>query len=78
MNGPTRERGVGYVLAVVCSTRVRINQGRTLIRAGSPADRLPTTAWQRHSTGRGAKGPRRHNRSWIGIGRDSHRHLLIR
>ncbi|GHE05966.1 hypothetical protein GCM10010339_44190 [Streptomyces alanosinicus] len=72
------ERGIGYVLAVVCSTRVRINQGRTPIRADALADRLPATAWHRHSTGRGAKGPRHYDRAWIGIGHDSHRHLLIR
>lgn len=51
-------RGTGYVMAVACSTRVRINHGRTTMRADILAARLPTTAWQRHSAGAGAKGPR--------------------
>jgi SRSO17 transposase len=71
-------RGIGYVLAVACSTRVRINQGRTLIRADTVAGRLPATAWQRHSAGNGAKGPRHYDWTWVHIGTGSHRHLLIR
>ena len=45
--------GIGYVMAVACSTRVRINQGRTPVRADVLADRLPASAWQRHSAGTG-------------------------
>ncbi|MGJ3558159.1 IS701 family transposase [Streptomyces sp. INA 01156] len=71
-------RGLGYVLAVACSTRVRINHGRTFVRADTVACRLPATAWQRHSAGNGAKGPRYYDWAWIHIGTDSHRHLLIR
>ncbi len=70
-------RGIGYVIAVACSTRVRINHGRTPIRADTVASRLPATAWQRHSSGPGAKGPRYYDWAWIHI-RDNHRHLLIR
>ncbi|MFD6280613.1 IS701 family transposase [Streptomyces sp. NPDC060209] len=51
-------RGVGHVLAVACSTRAKINYGRTSVRADTVAGRLPTTAWHRQSTGNGAKGPR--------------------
>ncbi len=51
-------RGTGYVMAVACSMRVRINHGRTPIRADTVAGRLPSAAWQRHSAGNGAKGPR--------------------
>lgn len=40
-------RGTGYVLAVACSIRVRINSGRTPIRADTVADRLPEAAWHR-------------------------------
>ncbi|MFF5213614.1 hypothetical protein ACFY2X_47210, partial [Streptosporangium sp. NPDC000396] len=43
-------RGVGYVLAVSCAARVRINQGRTAIRADEAAFRLPASAWHRHVT----------------------------
>ncbi|MFF3734487.1 transposase, partial [Streptomyces sp. NPDC002476] len=39
------ERGIGYVLAVACSTRVRINHGRTPVRADTAAGHLPATAW---------------------------------
>jgi SRSO17 transposase len=71
-------RGTGYVMAVACSTRVRINHGRTLVRADTVAERLPATAWQRHSAGNGAKGPRHYDWAWIHTGTDEHRHLLIR
>ncbi|MEZ3181801.1 IS701 family transposase [Streptomyces pimonensis] len=72
------EAGIGYVMAVACSTRVRINSGRTPVRADTVAGRLPATAWQRHSAGSGAKGPRHYDWAWIHIGTDGHRHLLIR
>ncbi|GGY20387.1 hypothetical protein GCM10010358_83340 [Streptomyces minutiscleroticus] len=71
-------RGTGYVLAVACSPRVRINHGRTLARADTVAGRLPATAWQRHGAGHGAKGPRHYDWAWIHTGTDRHRHLLIR
>jgi SRSO17 transposase len=71
-------RGTGYVMAAACSMRVRINHGRTLVRADTVVSRLPTTAWQRHSAGNGAKGPRYYDWAWIHIGTDNHRHLLIR
>jgi SRSO17 transposase len=51
-------RGTGYVLAVACSMRVKINNGRTPVRADTVASRLPATAWHRQSAGNGAKGPR--------------------
>ncbi len=71
-------RGTGYVMAVACSTRVRINHGRTFVRADTLAERLPATAWQRHSAGLGAKGPRHYDWAWIHIGTDDNRHLLVR
>lgn len=71
-------RGIGYVLAVACPTRVKINYDRTLVRADTVASRLPATAWQRHSAGNGAKGPRYYDWAWVPIGTGSHRHLLIR
>ncbi|MEU3221514.1 IS701 family transposase [Streptomyces sp. NPDC006971] len=70
--------GIGYVMAVACSTRVRINHGRTPVRADTLAGRLPATAWQRHSAGNGAKGPRYYDWAWIHTGTGNHRHLLIR
>ncbi|MFF0448092.1 IS701 family transposase [Streptomyces sp. NPDC004609] len=71
-------RGTGYVLAVARSTRVRINHGRTPVRADTLAERLPATAWQRHSAGPGAKGPRYYDWAWIHTGTGEHRHLLVR
>ncbi|GAA0317992.1 IS701 family transposase [Streptomyces polychromogenes] len=71
-------RGIGYVLAVACSTRVQINHGRTTARADAVADRLPASAWHRQSAGAGAKGPRYYDWAWIETGTDGHRHLLIR
>ncbi|OAH12443.1 IS701 family transposase [Streptomyces jeddahensis] len=71
-------RGIGYVMAVACSMRVRINHGRTSVRADTVAGRLPATAWQRRSAGNGAKGPRYYDWAWIRIGTGNHRHLLIR
>ncbi len=71
-------RETGYVLAVACSTRVRINQGRTAARADAMANRLPTSAWHRQNAGSGAKGPRYDDWAWIEIGADGHRDLLIR
>jgi SRSO17 transposase len=72
------EAGIGHVMAVACSTRVRINAGRTPVRADTVAGRLPATAWQRQSAGSGAKGPRYYDWAWIHIGTDEHRHLLVR
>ncbi|WP_225080407.1 hypothetical protein [Streptomyces sp. CoT10] len=40
-------RRTGYVLAVARSTRVRINQGHTAVRADAVADHLPASAWHR-------------------------------
>ncbi|MFE6477165.1 transposase [Streptomyces rochei] len=48
-------RGTGYVMAVACSMRVRINHGRTPIRTDTLAGRPPGTAWQRYSAGNGAR-----------------------
>lgn len=65
-------------MTVACSTKVRINHGRTPVRADTLADRLPAGAWQRHSAGPGAKGPRYYDWAWIHISTDGHRHLLVR
>ena len=40
-------RGAGYVMAVACSTRVRINSGRTTTRADTVAERLLVRSGQR-------------------------------
>lgn len=71
-------REVGYVLAVSCATRVRINQGRTAVRADRAALRLPVSAWHRQSVGSGPKGPGSYDWAGARIGADEHRHVPIR
>lgn len=70
-------RGVGYVLAVSCDTRVRINDGRTRIRADTAAAHLPDSAWQHRSAGSGAKGPRVYRWAWIALNGDGQRRQLL-
>ncbi|MYT11491.1 SRSO17 transposase [Streptomyces sp. SceaMP-e96] len=50
------ERGIGYVLAVACSAEVPTPAGK--FRADHLVKRLPKRAWQKLSTGHGAKGHR--------------------
>ena len=71
-------RGVGYVLAVASSHRVRF--GPRSWRADQVAAQLPKSAWQRLSAGAGAKGQRWYDWAFAEIdARDSgHRALLIR
>lgn len=71
-------RGIGYVLAVACTTRVRIDQDRTVARADAVATALPRDVWHRQSAGAGAKGPRYYDWAWVQIGADRNRFLLIR
>lgn len=47
---------------------MRINHGRTAVRADTLVGRLPVTAWHRQSAGNGAKGPRCYDWAWIHIG----------
>jgi hypothetical protein len=50
------ERGTGYVLAVACSHEV--TTGARKFRADTLARKVPKTAWQKLSSGAGAKGHR--------------------
>jgi SRSO17 transposase len=50
------ERGVGYVLAVPKSQQVRSSAG--MRRIDALVEHAPPEAWERHSAGQGAKGPR--------------------
>jgi hypothetical protein len=54
------------VLAVSCDHRVPAGAGHA-IRADKLAARLPARAWQRLSTGKGAKGHRCYDWAWITI-----------
>lgn len=72
-------RGIGYVLAVARTTRVRINQGRTPVTVEKAVGCLPVAAWHRQSAGSGAKGPRYYDWVWVEIGTDGgQHHLLVR
>ena len=71
-------QGLGYVLAVSCSTVVPTGAGR--FPARDLADRVPRRAWQRLSAGPGAKGPRFYDWALVEAADDGagHRSLLIR
>jgi SRSO17 transposase len=71
-------RQVGYVLAIGCHRRVSTGAG--LLRADQIANILPASAWQRHSAGDGAKGPRLYDWALVEIDTDQPgcRWLLIR
>jgi SRSO17 transposase len=56
LRDPLEKRGQAYVLAVACDYRVVTAQGK--VRADEIAAGLPKRAWQKLSTGAGAKGPR--------------------
>src|SRR3569833_1954032 len=51
-----QNRRQAYVLAIKCDLRLLTEGGH--IRAQTLANRLPASAWQTHSCGEGAKGPR--------------------
>ncbi|WRZ95658.1 IS701 family transposase [Streptomyces sp. NBC_01007] len=57
------ERGTGYVLAVACSHEVTTRAGK--FRADTLVKKLPKRAWQKLSTGAGAKGYRSYD--WAAI-----------
>jgi SRSO17 transposase len=71
-------RGIGYVLAVACTSRVRINQDRTAVQVDAVAASLPQDTWHRQSAGAGAKGPRYYDWAGVQTGADRNRCLLIR
>ena len=65
LRGDLEDRRVGYVLAVACSHRV--DAGTAMTRADALARRLPRSAWQQVSAGRGAKGHRYYDWAWIAL-----------
>lgn len=72
------ERGVNYVLAVACSTKVPTSAGK--FRADTLARKVPKRAWQKLSAGRGAKGQRFYDWAVIDLAEAApgHHQLLIR
>lgn len=72
------KRGLGYVLAVACSTEVTTHAGT--FRADALAKKVPKRAWQKLSAGRGAKGQRFYDWAVIDLADPTpgHRQPLIR
>ncbi|MEU2995611.1 transposase, partial [Streptomyces griseoincarnatus] len=66
-------RETGYVLAVACSTRVRINSGRTPARADTIAARLPATARHRLAAAQRRQGRERPAPLRLGLDPPRHR-----
>ncbi|MER6984621.1 IS701 family transposase [Streptomyces carpinensis] len=72
------KRGLGYVLAVACSTELTTGAGT--FHADALARKVPKRAWQKLSAGRGAKGQRFYDWAVIDLADPTpgHRQLLIR
>src|SRR4051812_7254509 len=81
LRAAVRDHGLGYVLAVSANRRVPTHAGP--IRVDALPALIPARAWQRHSAGAGAHGPRRYSWAWFRLlGEDDVdtgiHHLLIR
>jgi SRSO17 transposase len=78
LRGELEARRVGYVLAVGSDRRVATGAG--VMRADQVARTLPRGAWQQHSAGAGAKGPRLYDWALVDIDTEQsgHRWLLVR
>lgn len=76
-----RGHRLGYVLAVAANRRVPTHAGS--VRVDALPKLIPTHAWQKHSAGAGAHGPRVYSWAWFGLlaeddsGTGVH-HVLIR
>jgi SRSO17 transposase len=76
-----RGHGLGYVLAVAANRRVPTGAGP--IRVDALPALIPAHAWQRHSAGAGAHGPRMYSWAWFRLLAEDDadtgdHHLLIR
>jgi SRSO17 transposase len=76
-----RGHGLGYVLAIAANRRVPTHAGP--IRVDALPALIPTHAWQKHSAGNGAHGPRLYSWSWFRLLAEDDtdtgvHHLLIR
>jgi SRSO17 transposase len=76
LRGWCEEHGIGYVLGVARSFRVRLTSGRAT-RADKALGLVPATAWTRASCGQGSKGDRTYDWAWVATASPRH-HLLIR
>ena len=76
-----RGHGLGYVMAVAANRRVPTHAGP--IRVDALPAQIPAHAWQKHSAGAGAHGPRLYSWAWFGLLAEDdtdtgNHHLLIR
>ena len=81
LRAAVRDHGLGYVLAVSTNRRVPTHAGP--IRVDALPALIPAHAWQRHSAGAGAHGPRLYSWAWFrllaeGDADKGTHHLLIR
>jgi SRSO17 transposase len=81
LRAAVRGHGLGYVLAIAANRRVPTHAGR--LRVDALPALIPTHAWQRHSAGAGAHGPRLYSWAWFRLLAENDNdtgthHLLIR
>lgn len=60
-----RGHGLGYAMAVAANWRVPTHAGP--IRLDALPAQIPAHAWQKHSAGAGAHGPRLYSWAWFGL-----------
>lgn len=63
LRAAVRGHRLGYVLAIAANRRVPTHAGR--LRVDALPALIPTHAWQRHSAGDGAHGPRLYSWAWF-------------
>lgn len=76
-----RTHGLGYVMAIAANRRVATDAGQ--VRVDALPGLIPPRAWQRHSAGAGAHGPRMYSWAWVRLLAEDDtdpgvHHLLIR
>ena len=81
LRAAVRGHRLGYVLAIAANRRVPTHAGP--IRVDALPALIPAHAWQRHSAGAGAHGPRLYSWAWFRLLAEEHsdtgvHHLLIR
>jgi SRSO17 transposase len=81
LRAAVRGHGLGYVLAVAANRRVPTHAGP--LRVDALPALIPVHAWQKHSAGAGAHGPRLYSWAWFRLlpeddGDTGMHHLLIR
>jgi SRSO17 transposase len=81
LRAAVRDHGLGYVLAIAANRRVPTHAGR--LRVDALPTLIPAHAWQKHSAGTGAHGPRLYSWAWFRLLAEDDttggvHHLLIR